>query len=975
MDQRFSTHLLLVILGLTSVTIAQQDQLQCVKEDNPLKDEKACPNDWICPSNETCDNSTMCRCRKGYRQRYIEGAVLCFDINECAENYRCGNGAKCKNTIGSFYCECDTNLQENDTQFCPNQTNENYCKDVKKELSLTCLVGTLPPNTTNCNNRICPAGQVYNASFPCVPGYEEDLGACVDIHECVVGNHVCGYNALCKNTRGGYHCTCSAGYQNGNQTAFCPSKDRTQNECTDIDECSEVPGICGSNSICNNILGSYVCFCNKGFTYISDTCKDIDECADVPGICGSNSICNNILGSYVCFCNKGFANISDTCKDIDECADVPGICGSNSICNNILGSYVCFCNKGFTNISDTCKDIDECADVPGICGSNLICNNTLGSYHCICGIGFSYISDTCDDAQFQNPNTSEPQSSSRGQHQNTVCSVLRATIANLNVSCHSNVKLTTKEAENQLENGTKILSDILEEYHTLSTPDSPNTGKTTTTILKNVETFVLKSFIDAPRNQTIITPQLAISMKVSSDHCTSVGLFFRLMLNDNLMEVPCDQLDRDTDGGVFIVYKGLDSSLNGNILESSQISEDDDDMAIVNSRVVTGAITRTLTSQVTFKLAHIRSLKNFHNPVCVFWDPIKNGWSRDGCITKSSESNDTHTTCSCNHLSSFAVIMAPLGLEDIQDNHALTILSYFGLIVSVLCLALTLLTFVFCRTLRSAHTSVLTALCSCLFLGQVLFLVGINQTCNKILCSVIAGGLHFLFLSAFCWMSIESVMLFMTVRNLRAVNYMTSHRSNFPMMSLLGFGIPALIVGISAAIEADGYGTNQYCWLRPNSTIWSFLGPVALVIVMNTALLVFTFILLRRRLATINTNVSTLKNSRSLTFKALAQFFILGCTWGIGFFRFINVSLVIAYIFTICNSLQGVYIFLVHCVFNYQVRQEYKKLSCKARKRGKLSMDDSTPNNVTKSITLTEISKPACSEKTTAETKITWTQD
>ncbi|XP_040270594.1 adhesion G protein-coupled receptor E3-like [Bufo bufo] len=847
MDQRFFTHLLLVILGLKSVTIAQQDQIQCVKEDNPLKDEKACPNNWICPSNETCGNSTMCRCRKGYLQCLKQGVVHCADINECAKNYTCGNGAKCKNTIGSFYCECDTNLQGNATQFCPNQTNENYCEDVKKELSLTCLVGTLPPNTTNCNNRICPEGQQYNASFPCVPGYKEELGECVDIHECITGIHVCGYNAFCKNMRGSYHCTCSAGYQKGNQTDFCPSKDITQNECTDI---------------------------------------------------------------------------------------------------------------------------DECTDVPGICGSNLICNNTLGSYHCICDIGFTYISDTCEDAQFQNP-----QSSSRGQHQNTVCSVLRATIAHLNVSCHSNVKLTTKEAENQLENGTKILSDMLEEYNTLSTPDSPNIGKTTTTILKNVEIFVMKSFIDAPRNQTIITPQLAISMKVSSGHCTSVGLIFRLMLNDNLMEVPCDQLDRDTDGGVFIVYKDLDSSLNGNILKSSQISEDDDDMAIVNSRVVTGAITRTLTSQVTFKLAHIRSLKNFHNPVCVFWDPIKNGWSTDGCTTKSSESNDTHTTCSCNHLSSFAVIMAPLGLEDIQDNHALTILSYFGLIVSVLCLALTLLTFVLCRTLRSAHTSVLTALCSCLFLGQVLFLVGINQTCNKILCSVIAGGLHFLFLSAFCWMSIESVMLFMTVRNLRAVNYMTSHRSNFPTMSLFGFGIPTLIVGISAAIEADGYGTNQYCWLRHNSTIWSFLGPVALVIVMNTALLVFTFILLRRRLATINTNVSTLKNSRSLTFKALAQFFILGCTWGFGFFQFINGSLVISYIFTICNSLQGVYIFLVHCVFNYQVRQEYKKLSCKARKPGKLSMDDSTPNNVTKSITLTEISKPVSSEKTTAEAKITWTQD
>ncbi|PIO23151.1 hypothetical protein AB205_0196110, partial [Aquarana catesbeiana] len=32
-----------------------------------------------------------------------------------------------------------------------------------------------------------------------------------------------------------------------------------------------------------------------------------------------------------------------------------------------------------------------------------------------------------------------------------------------------------------------------------------------------------------------------------------------------------------------------------------------------------------------------------------------------------------------------------------------------------------------------------------------------------------------------------------------------------------------------------------------------------------------------------------------------------------------------SYIFTICNSLQGLYIFCVHCLLNHQVREEYRR--------------------------------------------------
>ncbi|XP_018430083.1 PREDICTED: adhesion G protein-coupled receptor E3-like [Nanorana parkeri] len=428
-------------------------------------------------------------------------------------------------------------------------------------------------------------------------------------------------------------------------------------------------------------------------------------------------------------------------------------------------------------------------------------------------------------------------------------------------------------------------------------------------------------------------------MKPSYNICTHGVRTFTLVSADNIMEVPCSLVSGDKGGAILITYKEFNFTLNGNILLTSQVPGQDN-RAVINSKVVTGAITnpdsQSLSSPVTFRLFHLQPVKPFYKVTCVFWDPVRNGWSDEGC--KTGQSDGTHTNCSCTHLSSFALIMAPHG---IQEDSALTLLSYVGLSISVVCLCLSLLTFMLCQALKNAHSSVLTALCGCLFLGQLLFLVGIHQTWNKLLCAFIAGWLQFLFLCAFGWMSVESVLLFMTVRNLRAVNYMASRKSNFPMLCLLGFGIPAVIVGISAAVHPHDYGTEKNCWLR-HDIVWSFLVPVCAFITMNTILLVLTFWLLRKRMATLNANVSTLKNTRLLTFKAVAQLFILGCTWGIGYFQFGPQSLVISYLFTICNSLQGLYIFLVHCLLNQQVREEYRKLFCRPCTQKKQKQDTST---------------------------------
>ena len=75
------------------------------------------------------------------------------------------------------------------------------------------------------------------------------------------------------------------------------------------------------------------------------------------------------------------------------------------------------------------------------------------------------------------------------------------------------------------------------------------------------------------------------------------------------------------------------------------------------------------------------------------------------------------------------------------------------------------------------------------------------------LCSIIAGALHYLYLASFTWMLLEGLHLFLTARNLMAVNYSSVNKFMKKLMFPVGYGVPAVIVTISAASQPYLYGT------------------------------------------------------------------------------------------------------------------------------------------------------------------------
>ncbi|XP_042200627.1 adhesion G protein-coupled receptor E3-like, partial [Callorhinchus milii] len=332
-----------------------------------------------------------------------------------------------------------------------------------------------------------------------------------------------------------------------------------------------------------------------------------------------------------------------------------------------------------------------------------------------------------------------------------------------------------------------------------------------------------------------------------------------------------------------------------------------------------------LPEAVNFTLKHKQEPEAGETLVCVYWNHSANGshWSPRGC--ELTHCNQTHTSCKCQHLSSFSLLMAfNRELQDSSSDKAQRVITYVGITVSLVCLGTTIITFLVSSKVKNVITATHTQLCVSLFLAELLFLTGINSTSNRVLCGIIAGCLHYLFLAAFAWMSLESVQLYLMVRNLKKMRLAGTHRPG-GLLYTLGYVPPAVLVVICAAVYPRGYGSHSNCWLQvEKGFVWTFLGPIYLMILVNTGLFMATLVTLKDVLSHRDVEVSKIKDTRMLAFKAVGQVFVLGCTWILGAFHFRKETVVMAYLFTIVNSFQGVFIFILLCLLNRKVRAEYR---------------------------------------------------
>ncbi|XP_038159022.1 adhesion G-protein coupled receptor G2-like [Cyprinodon tularosa] len=284
---------------------------------------------------------------------------------------------------------------------------------------------------------------------------------------------------------------------------------------------------------------------------------------------------------------------------------------------------------------------------------------------------------------------------------------------------------------------------------------------------------------------------------------------------------------------------------------------------------------------------------------------------------------------------------------DPANEQILTIITYAGCGVSSLFLGITLLTYMAFEKLRRDYPSQILINLSLALLGlNLVFLLNswLSSWGLYGLCVAAASMLHYFLLASFTWMGLEAINMYFALVKVFNV-YVPSYILKF---CALGWGIPLVICVTVLIVNRDAYGgqlytdadstfkpldnSDTFCWLQDDVTFFvSVVAYAGLICLFNIG--VFVVVLIQIRRMRFNSPAGTrrgllqdLKGVASLTF-------LLGLTWTVGFFTWGPARVVLLYLFSGLNTLQGLFVFLFHCLLKENVRKQWRAYLCFGRFR------------------------------------------
>ncbi|XP_066489731.1 cadherin EGF LAG seven-pass G-type receptor 1 [Tiliqua scincoides] len=345
---------------------------------------------------------------------------------------------------------------------------------------------------------------------------------------------------------------------------------------------------------------------------------------------------------------------------------------------------------------------------------------------------------------------------------------------------------------------------------------------------------------------------------------------------------------------------------------------------IINTPVISAIIYREgeplpnpLESPITLEHVMVETEERT-KPVCVFWNHSiaigeTGGWSSKGCELFSR--SQSHIMCQCNHMTSFAVLM-DISKRENGEALPLKIITYATVSISLVALLLTFILLVLIRTLRSNLHSIHKNLVAALFFSELVFLIGINQTENPFVCTVIAILLHYFYMSTFAWMFVEQLHIYRMLTEVRNINF-----GHMRFYYVMGWGIPAIITGLAVGLDPQGYGNPDFCWLSVHDTlIWSFAGPIVIVVVINIVIFILALKASCKRRQRSLEKTGVVSGLRT----AFLLLLLVSATWLLGLMAVNSDVMTFHYLFAIFSCLQGLFIFFFHCIFNKEVRKHLK---------------------------------------------------
>ncbi|XP_064407630.1 latrophilin-like protein LAT-2 isoform X2 [Halichondria panicea] len=388
---------------------------------------------------------------------------------------------------------------------------------------------------------------------------------------------------------------------------------------------------------------------------------------------------------------------------------------------------------------------------------------------------------------------------------------------------------------------------------------------------------------------------------------------------------------------------------------------------VISSQVFSNVKLTNSQAQATFNFTTQKFSEDevAENAKCVFWsvssDAANSTWSTEGVTTVSMDEDKQmrvyNIVCESSHFTAFAVLMDVTGaLNDTtpEIRFALSVVTYVGCSISIFFLLLSILYFLTLRKelLTKVHNFIHLNLSISLLLGYVVFLSGVETAvASEVACAFVAALLHYLFTTVFFWMLCEGIMLYLML-----VLVFNQISKKWWIFFIIGWVVPVIPVAISAALIHDQYGTKQYCWIAigagDKGAIWAFVVPMLLVVLVNV------FFLLAALRSVYNQRKSTMQRSgKKESLQLFSQLFkatiillpLLGLTWMFGLLSVNSSTIVFAWLFSIFNSLQGLFVFIFHVLRSEKVTNFLKQ--CRKRTDSVVSTSASGKNNLSKNPT------------------------
>ncbi|XP_078700977.1 adhesion G-protein coupled receptor G7-like [Branchiostoma floridae x Branchiostoma belcheri] len=317
------------------------------------------------------------------------------------------------------------------------------------------------------------------------------------------------------------------------------------------------------------------------------------------------------------------------------------------------------------------------------------------------------------------------------------------------------LQLITLQAETLSTDDIIITSQLLQEITNVSA--TKQIGESILTVADNTmkvnETVLLKSHQKdrAPARVLQALEMFADRVDLSTDRFTSKrqdvalqaadvsvqefdqGQGLALFLNENgsssLSEGRLSSFTKKDEREGFLQTADIDVSISlpanlSNVLpldnttdvRVSYILYNDDSLFVqpsqdaVRTRIISGRIAgmqvKNLPEPVVITFAPTKEVSDEEVKVvrCVFWDfeaeAGQGTWSSDGCMSQGKANG--RYTCTCNHLTNFAVLFDVHGSGFGEHERPLEAITYVGSIVSIIALVLTLLSFIITRQQRQS---------------------------------------------------------------------------------------------------------------------------------------------------------------------------------------------------------------------------------------------------------------------------------